>query len=115
MLSLGSVAFFYGIFNRTGFFKYRTPHGGSGEGATKKSYFRHLTNDKNAIVEGVMALAAIFLAGLVFLDGVWFLSLSLLGFGIFTLKSMNLSRHLQGLGPEGPSHQQLENLNLKAR
>lgn len=94
MLSLGSVAFFYGIFNRTGFFAYRTPHGGAGE-AAKRSYFHHLTNDKNAIVEGVLAIAAIVLAGKVFLDGVWFLSLSLVGFGIFTLKSMNLSRHLQ--------------------
>ncbi len=94
MLSLGSVAFFYGIFNRTGFFPYRTPHGGSGE-ATKKGYFRHLTNDKNAIVEGVLAVAAILLAVEVFFDGVWFLSVSLVGFGIFTLKSMNLSRHLQ--------------------
>ncbi len=99
MLSLGSVAFFYGVFDRTGFFKYRTPHGGSEE-ATKKSYFRHLTNDKNAIVEAVLATAAIVLAVIVLLDGVWFLSLSLVGFGIFTLKSMNLSRHLQGRGPE---------------
>lgn len=94
MLSLGSLAFFYGVFDRTGFFPYRTPHGGSGE-ATKKSYFRHLTNDKNAIIEVVLALAAICLAIMVFLDGVWFLSLSLVGFGAFTLKSMNLSRHLQ--------------------
>lgn len=99
MLSLGSVAFFYGVFDRTGFFKYRTPHGGSEE-ATKKSYFRHLTNDKNAIVEGVLAIVAIALAVLVFWDGVWFLSLTLLGFGIFTLKSMNLSRHLQRPPPE---------------
>ena len=94
MLSLGSVAFFYGVFDRTGFFAYRTPHGGSGE-ATKKSYFRHLTNDKNAIVEAVLALGAIALAVMVLLDGVLFLSLSLVGFGVFTLKSMNLSRHLQ--------------------
>ena len=94
MLSLGSVAFFYGVFDRKGFFSYRTPHGGSGE-ATKKSYFRHLTNDRNAIVEGVLALAALALAVMVLFDGVWFLSLSLVGFGIFTLKSMNLSRHLQ--------------------
>jgi len=94
MLSLGSVAFFYGVFDRNGFFSYRTPHGGSGE-VTKKAYFRHLTNDKNAIIEGVLALAAIALALLVLRDGVWFLSLSLVGFGIFTLKSMNLSRHLQ--------------------
>jgi hypothetical protein len=102
MLSLGSIAFFYGVFDRTGFFKYRTPHGGSGEEATKKSYFRHLTNDKNAIVEAVLASAAIVLAVMVFFDGVWFLSLTLVGFGIFTLKSMNLSRHLSGRGHEGP-------------
>ncbi len=101
MLSLVSVAFFYGVFDRTGFFKYRTPHGGSGSEAAKKSYFRYLTNDKNAIVEGIMALVALLLAGLVLLDGVWFLSLSLLGFGAFTLKSMNLSRHIQNIGPEG--------------
>ncbi len=102
MLSLGSVAFFYGVFNRTGFFKYRTPHGGSGE-ATKKSYFRSLTNDKNAIIEGALAVAGIALAVIVFAYGVWFLSLSLFGFGIFTLKSMNLSRHLQGAAPSPPS------------
>jgi cellulose synthase/poly-beta-1,6-N-acetylglucosamine synthase-like glycosyltransferase len=94
MLSLGSVAFFYGIFDRTGFFTYRTPHGGAEE-ATKRSYFKQLTNDKNAIVEGVLAVTAIILAALVFMDGVWFLSLTLVGFGLFTLKSMNLSRHLQ--------------------
>jgi hypothetical protein len=102
MLSLGSVAFFYGVFDRKGFFSYRTPHGGSGE-ATKKSYFRHLTNDRNAIVEGVLALVAIALAVMVLIDGVWFLSLTLVGFGIFTLKSMNLSRHLQTEDPGQPS------------
>ncbi|MDA4122129.1 MAG: glycosyltransferase [Thaumarchaeota archaeon] len=95
MLSLGSIAFFYGMFDRTGFFKYRTPHGGTGQ-EPKKAYFKSLSNDKNAIVEAVLAMAAIVLAVLVFFDGVWFLSLSLVGFGIFTLKSMNLSRHLPG-------------------
>jgi len=94
MLSLASIAFFYGIFDRPGFFTYRTPHGGAAE-APKTSYFRHLTNDRNAIVEGGLALSAILLALWVYIDGVWFLSLSLVGFGIFTLKSMNLSRHLQ--------------------
>jgi cellulose synthase/poly-beta-1,6-N-acetylglucosamine synthase-like glycosyltransferase len=98
MLSLGSVAFFYGIFDRPGFFSYRTPHGGSGE-APKKSYFQHLTNDRNAVIEGVLAMLGIILAFMVLLDGVWFLSLTLLGFGIFTLKSMNLSRHLQTRDP----------------
>lgn len=94
MLSLGSIAFFYGVFDRTGFFLYRTPHSGSGETRTK-TYFRHLTNDRNAIVEGVLAVGALAMAVPVFFHGVWFLSLSLVGFGLFTLKSMSLSRHLQ--------------------
>ena len=93
MLSLGSVAFFYGIFDRPGFFEYRTPHGGSEE-AVKKSYFRHLTNDRNSIIEVVLSVLALLLALKVLQDGVWFLSLTLAGFAIFTLKSMNLSRHL---------------------
>ena len=32
MLSLSSLGFFYGVFDRTGFFQYRTPHSGSGSG-----------------------------------------------------------------------------------
>jgi cellulose synthase/poly-beta-1,6-N-acetylglucosamine synthase-like glycosyltransferase len=94
MLGLASIAFFYGVFDRTGFFLYRTPHSGSGT-TSKKTYFRHLTNDRNAIVEGVLAVAAIAIAVPVFIQGVWFLSLSLVGFGIFTLKSMSLSRYFQ--------------------
>jgi cellulose synthase/poly-beta-1,6-N-acetylglucosamine synthase-like glycosyltransferase len=91
MMTLGSIGFFYGVFDRMGFFWYRTPKSGSGE-YTKSAYFRSLTNDRNAVVELVLALAGLVLALFVLLDGVWFLSLSLAGFGIFTLKSMNLTR-----------------------
>jgi cellulose synthase/poly-beta-1,6-N-acetylglucosamine synthase-like glycosyltransferase len=94
MLTLGSMGFFYGVFDRMGFFLYRTPKSGSGE-FTKRRYFHALTNDRNAIVEGVLAISGIVLAALVLFRGVWFLSLSLAGFGIFTLKSMNLTRHAQ--------------------
>jgi hypothetical protein len=94
MLTLGSMGFFYGVFDRMGFFLYRTPKSGSGE-ATKTRYFHALTNDRNAIVEGVLAVSGIALAGLVLFRGVWFLSLSLVAFGAFTLWSMNLTRHLQ--------------------
>ena len=94
MMTLGSIGFFYGVFNRTGFYHYRTPKSGWGEDS-KRSYFHALTNDRNAIVEGVLAIGGIVLAGLVLLRGVWFLSLSLLAFGAFTLKSMNLTRNLQ--------------------
>jgi len=99
MLSLSSIAFFYGVFDRTGFFQYRTPHAGD-EKTSRKTYFRHLTNDRNAIVEAVLAVAAIVIAVPVLLHGVWFLSLSLVGFGIFTLKSMSLSRYFQIRQPE---------------
>ena len=98
MLSLGSIAFFYGVFDRPGFFHYRTPKSGSGE-TTRKTYFRHLTNDRNAVVEGVLGVAAWVLAVPVYLHGVWFLSLTLVGFGLFTLKSMSLSRHIPSRQP----------------
>jgi hypothetical protein len=42
-----------------------------------------------------MAAAGVILAALVLMHGVYFLSLTLAGFGILTLKSMNLSRHLR--------------------
>jgi cellulose synthase/poly-beta-1,6-N-acetylglucosamine synthase-like glycosyltransferase len=104
MLSLGSIAFFYGVFDRTGFFLYRTPKSGSGE-TTRMTYFRHLTNDRNAIVEGVLAVAAMAIAVPVYVHGVWFLSLSLVGFGLFTLKSMSLSRHIPSRQPAVASKQ----------
>jgi hypothetical protein len=107
MLTLGSMGFFYGVFDRMGFFLYRTPKSGSGE-AMKTRYFRSLTNDKNAIVEGVLAVAGVLLAALVALRGVWFLSLSLLAFGAFTLKSMNLTRHLQPRQSTPPSAAEAE-------
>ena len=94
MLTLGSMGFFYGVFDRMGFFLYRTPKSGSGEGARTR-YFHALTNDRNAVVEGVLAVSGIVLAGLVLTHGVWFLSLSLVAFGAFTLWSMNLARHLR--------------------
>jgi hypothetical protein len=94
MLTLGSMGFFYGVFDRTGFFFYRTPKSGSGE-FTKRRYFHMLTNDRNAFVEGTLAILGIVLAVLVLFRGVWFLSLSLAGFGMFTLKSMNLTRRAQ--------------------
>jgi len=94
MLVLGSMGFFYGVFDKMGFFLYRTPKSGAEREMTKTSYFRHLTNDRKAIVEGTLGVAGIVLAWFVFIHGVWFLSLSMLGFGIFTLKSMNLTRHL---------------------
>ncbi len=93
MLVLGSIGFFYGVFDRMGFFLYRTPKSGGEKEMTKTSYFQHLSNDRNSIVELFLGAAGILLAWLVFIHGVWFLALSMFGFGLFTLKSMNLTRH----------------------
>ena len=95
MLVLGSIGFFYGVFDRMGFFRYRTPKSGSVKEMTKTSYFQHLTNDRNSIVELVLGGAGLLLAWFVFIHGVWFLAISMLGFGLFTLKSMNLSRNVR--------------------
>jgi cellulose synthase/poly-beta-1,6-N-acetylglucosamine synthase-like glycosyltransferase len=92
MLVLGSIGFFYGVFDRMGFFLYRTPKSGSAKEMTKTSYFQHLRNDRNSIVEMILGVSGVVFAWLVFIHGVWFLALSMLGFGIFTLKSMNLTR-----------------------
>jgi hypothetical protein len=106
MLVLGSLGFFYGVFDRMGFFVYRTPKSGAEKEMTKTTYFQHLSNDRNSIVEFVLGSAGIFLAWFVFIHGVWFLAISMLGFGLFTLKSMNLTRHFhfrqRQLGPEPP-------------
>jgi len=92
MLVLGSIGFFYGVFDRMGFFLYRTPKSGSAKEMTKTSYFQHLRNDRNSIVEMILGASGIVFAWFVFVHGVWFLALSMFGFGIFTLKSMNLTR-----------------------
>jgi cellulose synthase/poly-beta-1,6-N-acetylglucosamine synthase-like glycosyltransferase len=113
MLTLGSMGFFYGVFDRMGFFLYRTPKSGSGEVA-KTRYFHSLTNDRNAIVEGALAISAIVLSAIVLSRGVWFLSLSLVGFGIFTLKSMNLTRHLRP-EPEPSPSRRVPNTEASAR
>jgi len=96
MLTLGSMGFFYGIFHRVGFFRYRTPKSGPREN-TKTKYFQSLTNDRNAIVEGALAVSGVVLAVLVLFQHVWFLSLSLAAFGAFTLWSMNLARQLRSI------------------
>ncbi len=95
MLVLGSIGFFYGVFDRMGFFVYRTPKSGSEKEMTRTTYFQHLSNDRNSIVEFILGSAGIIFAWLVFVHGVWFLALTMLGFGIFTLKSMNLTRHFR--------------------
>ena len=102
MLVLGSIGFFYGVFDRKGFFVYRTPKSGPVKEMTKTTYFQHLSNDRTAIVEAILGVAGIIFAWMVFIHGVWFLAISMFGFGLFTLKSMNLTRNIH-IRPHRPS------------
>ena len=95
MVTLSSLGFFYGVFDRMGFFLYRTPKSGAARETTKTHYFRSLTNDRNAIIEGALSIIGLLLGVLVFFHGLWFLSVSMIGFAVCTLKSMNLTRHLR--------------------
>lgn len=89
------IGFLQGIRGRTGFF-FRTPKQGIERGERTLQYFRDVKLDKVAIAEGVLASFALILSVIVLIEGVWVLSLSLAGFGILTLKSMNLSRLIRG-------------------
>lgn len=95
MVTLSSLGFFYGVFDRTGFFLYRTPKSGEEKETTRTHYFKILTNDKNAIIEGALSIVGIILGVLVLFHGLWFLSLTMVGFAASTLKSMNLTRHFR--------------------
>src|SRR5439155_26502586 len=81
-----------GMRGKTGFF-FRTPKHGP-EIIGNEHYHRDIRLDRIAIAEGILASAALTLSIPVLLDGVWALALTLRGFGVLTLKSMNLSRIL---------------------
>ena len=91
LLAATSIGFVNGIRGKTGFF-FRTPKSGTATEKARTVYFQMLRWDSTSILEAVLALIAIILSILVILRGVWFLGLSLAGFGALTLKSMGLSR-----------------------
>jgi len=95
MVTLSSMGFIYGVFDRTGFFTYRTPHSGDTTSKDSRSnrYFRSLSNDRNAIIEMILSISGILLGVLVLFHSMWFLSISMSGFALATLKSMNLTRY----------------------
>lgn len=108
MVTLSSLGFFYGVFDRTGFFHYRTPKSGEEEETTKTHYFRTLTNDKNALIEGALSIAGIILGVEVLFHGLWFLSITMIGFALATLKSMNLTRYFRS-----PTVEQVEKVGAE--
>ncbi len=94
MLTALSVGFLSGILGRTGFF-FRTPKSGSSKELTKTDYYKSIRLDRVAVVEAVLAASGLVLGVFSTLKGVWFLGLTLLGFGVLTLKSMNLTQALR--------------------
>jgi len=93
MVTAISIGFLNGIRGKTGFF-FRTPKSGL-EHVGDNKYFRDVQLDRIAIAEAIFATLALALSILIAFQGVWFLALSLAGFGALTLKSMNLSRMLR--------------------
>jgi len=93
MFTASSVGFLRGLRGEAGFF-FRTPKTG-GNLPSDTDYFRALTLDKLVILEFILSIIAIVLSAFMFINGVWFLGLSLLGFGLLTLKSLGLSRLLR--------------------
>jgi hypothetical protein len=85
------IGFLQGIRGRPGFF-FRTPKSGVESNERSRQYFRDVQHDRIAVAEAVLAILAISISVIVLTERVWVLFLSLAGFGILTLKSMNLSR-----------------------
>jgi len=85
------IGFLQGIRGRPGFF-FRTPKSGFESSEGSRQYFRDVQHDRIAVAEAVLAILAIGIGLIVLTEGVWVLFLSLAGFGVLTLKSMNLSR-----------------------
>ena len=86
-----SIGFLNGITGTYGSF-FRTPKTGPNANQGTRQYFKDIHLDKNAVTEGALAFAALVLSAAILEKGVWLLFLSLFGFGILTIKSMNLSR-----------------------
>ncbi len=86
-----SVGFLNGIRGKYGSF-FRTPKGGIEQKENSRQYFSDISLGRIAIIESVIAIIAIALSLVALTSGVWFLFLSLLGFGVLTLKSVNLHR-----------------------
>ncbi len=85
------IGFLQGIRGRPGFF-FRTPKSGVENNERSRQYFLDVRHDRIAIAEAVLAILAIGIGVIVLTEGVWVLFLALAGFGVLTLKSMNLSR-----------------------
>ena len=87
MFTLSAISFASGLLGRRGDF-FRTPKGGHRSQADAQRGEGLWT----VFLEGGLSIAAVVLSLPVFISGAPFLGLSLVGFGLATLKSMDLSR-----------------------
>ena len=95
VVTLSSLGFFYGVFDRTGFFNYRTPKAGFKQDKQKIQHLKGLKDSRNGVTEGALSVTGAALGVLVMFHGVYFLSLAMVGFSLATLKSMNLTKGLR--------------------
>ena len=93
MFTISAIAFLKGLFSDKGTF-FRTPK--TGGTAVAKSDAQPGEGKGVLFAEGSLSVASLALAAPMSLVGQYFLSLSLLGFGAVTLKSMELSRFFEG-------------------
>ena len=93
MLTASSVGFVSGLMGKPGFF-FRTTKTGNNPVHTENDYFQSSKFDRTSLVEVILSVTSLVTSILMILDGVWLLALTLLGFGLLTLKSMNLSHLL---------------------
>jgi len=91
MVILGAISFVRGIFKRKAVF-FRTPKTGVNKFTKDVDYNRDIKLDGMAYLEIAFSIVGIFLGAYSFYDGVWVLGLSMFGFSILTIKSLNLSR-----------------------
>jgi hypothetical protein len=94
MLAAISFGFLNGVRGQMGRF-FRTPKSGPIPDVIRTNYFQSLRLGRTAVGEGLLAIIALVMCVFVLFKGVWFLGLSLLGFGVLTLKAMNLTRLLR--------------------
>ena len=97
MIILGAIAFIQGIFRKsTPYFK--TPKTGDKKFTKEVDYNRELKLWKVSYLELAFSLVGIFLGAYSLYVGVWVLGLSMFGFSILTIKSLNLSRLFRSRG-----------------
>ena len=103
MIILGAIAFIQGIFRKsTPYFK--TPKTGDKKFTKEVDYNRELKLWKVSYLELAFSLVGIFLGAYSLYVGVWVLGLSMFGFSILTIKSLNLSRLFRSRGSGKGGH-----------